>query len=103
MGESGRSLYEHAGEHQQDAMKGKEDSHILKHWQEHHHDQEHHPTFQFKIIGSFQDALSRQISEAVRIDMRGGGVLNSKSEYSRCKIPRLTIDRDTWNSQKHAK
>ena len=75
VGDSGRSLYERAGEHQQDAMKGKEDSHILKHWQEHHHDQEHHPTFQFKIIGSFQDALSRKISEAVRIDMRGGGVM----------------------------
>ena len=59
--------------------------------------------FQFKIIGSFQDALSRQISEAVRVGMRCGGVLNSQSEYSRCKLPRLTIDRDTWNSQKQAK
>ena len=29
-------------------------------------------------------------------------MLNSKSEYSRCKLPRLTIDRDTWNSQKQA-
>ena len=30
-------------------------------------------------------------------------MLNSKSEYSRCKLPRLTIYRDTWNSQKQAK
>ena len=29
-------------------------------------------------------------------------MLNSKSEYSRCELPRLTIDRDTWNSQKQA-
>ena len=76
---------------------------MLKHWQEHHHDLEHLPKFQFKIVGSYQDALSRQVSKAVRIDMRGGGVLNSKSEYSRCKLPLLTIDRDTRNSQKQAK
>ena len=102
VGESGRSLSERAGEHHHDAVTLKEDSHILKHWQEHHGDQDQHPAFHFKIIGSFQDALTRQVSEAVRIDLRGGGVLNSKSEYSRCKLPRLTIDRDTWNSQKQA-
>ena len=47
---------------------------MLKHWQEHHSDLEHHPRFQFKIIGSYQDALTRQVSEAVRINLRGGGV-----------------------------
>ena len=29
--------------------------------------------------------------------------MNSKSEYSRCKLPHQTIDRDTWNSQKQEK
>ena len=102
MGESGRSLAERAREHHQDATSLKEDCNIIKHWQEHHGNQDQHPAFHFKIIGSFQDALTRQVSEAVRIDLKGGGVLNSKSEYSRCKLPRLTIDRDTWNSQKQA-
>ena len=32
--------------------------------------------------------------------MRGGGVLNSKSEYSRCRIPRLVIDHDEWSKMK---
>jgi hypothetical protein len=100
VGESGRSLHERAGEHQHDAGAGTEDSHMIKHWSEHHGGSGDVPKFHFKLIGSFQDALTRQVSEAVRIDLRGGGVLNSKSEYSRCKLPRLTIDRDTWNSQK---
>jgi hypothetical protein len=91
VGESGRSLSEQAGEHHHDATSMKEDSHMLKHWQEQHGNQEQHPKFRFKIIGSFQDVLTRQVSEAVRIDLRGGGVLNSKSEYSRCKLLRHLI------------
>ena len=28
--------------------------------------------------------------------MRKGRVLNSKTEYSRCKLPRLTVDLEEW-------
>ena len=35
------------------------------------------------------------MAEAVRIDLRSD-VLNSKSEFNRCKLPRLTINRDDW-------
>ena len=38
----------------------------------------------------YSSALSRQVGEAVRIHMRGS-VLNSRSEYNRCQITRLTI------------
>ena len=51
-------------------------------------------------VKSFQDALTRQVSEAVRISMRGEGILNSKTEYSRCRIPRLTIDTEGWKKFK---
>ena len=44
--------------------------------------------------------MTRQIAEAVRIDLRGEHVLNSKSEYSRCRIPRLVIDQDDWRVYK---
>ena len=40
--------------------------------------------------------MTRQIAEAVRIDLQGEHVLNSKSEYSRCRIPRLVIDQEDW-------
>ena len=52
------------------------------------------------MVQSFQDALSRQIGEAVRIDMRSGNVLNSKSEYNRCRLPRLTINQEDWQPKK---
>ena len=44
------------------------------------------------IIKSFQDPLSHQLAEAVRIDLRGKNMLNSKAEYSCCRVPRLIID-----------
>ena len=47
----------------------------------------------FKIVGSYRSALSRQVGEAVKIRRRGGegSVLNSKGEFNRCKITRLTL------------
>ena len=61
------------------------------------------PKFKMKVVGSFKDALSRQLSEAVRIDLRGGGVLNSKTEYSRCRVPRLVVDMEEWKKKKKRK
>ena len=40
------------------------------------------------------------MSEAVRIEMRGGNTLNSKTEYNRFRIPRLTIDQEVWQVMK---
>ena len=47
-----------------------------------------------RAVKFYKSALTRQLGEAVRIRRRGGqgNILNSKSEYDRCKIPRLTID-----------
>ena len=50
------------------------------------------PEFVMKVVGYHRSALSRQIGEAVRISRRGE-VLNSKSEYSRCKITRLSLEK----------
>ncbi len=58
------------------------------------------PKFKMKMISSFQDAMTRQISESVRIDLCGSGVLNSKTEYSRCRLPRLVIDHEGWKKAK---
>ena len=102
MGESGRSIYERAGEHWADRQKLSEDSHMVKHWADSHGELQEPPQFKFKVVASFKDALTRQVSEAVRIELRGGGVLNSKSEYSRCRIPRLTIDQEEWKNMKKA-
>ena len=52
------------------------------------------PAFVFKVISSHRTALNRQIKEAVRIRRRGGAasILNSKSEFNRCQIPRLVVE-----------
>ena len=50
------------------------------------------PKFRFKVVSSFSNALTRQLSEAVRIEMRGKDILNSKAEFNRRKVPRLKMD-----------
>ena len=96
VGESSRSLYERAKEHEADRQARSEDSHQIKHWLTEHQDLLAPPRFRFQVIQSFQDPLSRQLAEAVRIDLRGEAVLNSKSEYNKCRVPRLTINLKDW-------
>ena len=52
------------------------------------------PKFCMRVVKTYKSALSRQIGEAVRIKRRGGAgcILNSKSEFDRCQIPRLIIE-----------
>ena len=44
-GEFGRSIYERAGEHRQDALGRKEDSHMVNHWLISHPELEEPPSF----------------------------------------------------------
>ena len=92
VGESVRLLYEGSKEHKSDRRSELEESHQIKHWVLDHPDLDAPPTFKFKLIASFSGPLTRQLSEAVGIEKRGKHVLNSKSEYNRCRVPRLQID-----------
>ena len=100
VGESSRSIHERAFEHDGDYKGQKDDSHMMKHWLTSHADLDAPPAFRFRLVRSFPDALTRQISEAVRIDLRGEGVLNSRAEFSRCRLPRLVIDQEGWKRSK---
>ena len=77
VGETGRSFSERVRDHWDDCWKGKEDSHILKHWVN-IHGGVGEPKFHFEIANTFHNALSRQIAEAVRVRRRGRFVLNHK-------------------------
>ena len=92
VGESTRSIYERSLEHHKGQKKKDEDNHMVKHMTV-HHQSEDKPQFIMKPIKYFRTALSRQVAEAVRIRRRGGedNVLNSKAEYNRCTVSRLTI------------
>jgi hypothetical protein len=80
-------------------VKESEDSHQIKHWLTSHEELLAPPGFRFKIIQTFQDPLSRQLAEAVRIDLRGENILNSKAEYSHCRVPRLRINMEGWKEK----
>ena len=67
---------------------------MLKHWVLDHAEETERPKFNIKVVASFKDALTRQLAEAVRIERRGGNVLNSKGEYNRCRVPRIRIDKE---------
>ena len=89
-------MYERAKEIEAEIVGEMEESHQIKHWVLDHPDLDAPPTFKFK------DALTRQLSEAVRIELRGEGILNSKSEFNRYKVPRLKMDggkRKRWEKQ----
>ena len=60
--------------------------HVLDHPQD-----EMKPRFTMKIVKVHQSALTRQIHEAVLIQLNEDKVLNSKGQYNRCQLPRLTV------------
>jgi hypothetical protein len=66
---------------------------MIKHWQISHPELPEPPQFFIQLVGTFHDALTRQVNEAVRIELRGENVLNSKAEFNRCRIPRLTVNK----------
>ena len=89
VGESCRSAYERALEHDNGYRDRKDDNHMWKHANDQHAgamDVE----WEFKVVKVFQKALMRQLSEAVRIKKRGD-VLNEKEVYNRCAVPELAV------------
>ena len=93
VGESSRSLYERGLEHLRDLEELKADSHMLKHYfAKHAEENVEDMKFGARIIKQASSAFNRQISESVSIQMNAKNhhILNSKSEYNRCALPRLT-------------
>ena len=90
MGETARSVKERAKEHWEDFKSKKSDSHIMKHWAL-HQNLIGEPNFIMKVVQYHKSTLSRQVGEAIRIQSRGL-ILNSRAEYNRCHITRLSLE-----------
>ena len=94
VGETGRSAYERGVEHISDFLNYDESSHLLKHYLSCHQSMRMSDVkFGMRVRNTFRSALERQIGEAVAIDIekrKGITLMNSKSEYNRCSIPRIT-------------
>ena len=92
VGESARSLYERGFEHLMDFESLSTKSHMLKHAVDKHTDED--PTniqFGIRIIKSSKSSYERQTyeSSAIQESRKYHFLLNSRSEYNRCAVPRL--------------
>ena len=91
IGETSRSLYERGKEHWRAYHSKQEDSHINKHHLI-HHGGVGEPSFPLSPVRFTKTALTRQIMEAVLVQRWGEEkLLNSKAEFNRSKISRLTL------------
>ena len=93
VGETARSGYERGLEHQKDWEDLKINSHMVKHYFDTHEGENiNDMRFGMQLIKTHRTAFNRQISESVMIqaEKQKHCILNSKSEYNRCALPRLT-------------
>ena len=90
LGESSRNLYSRTKEHLSNYSNRKPKSFILKHQQKKHNGQP--GNFNAKVIASYNDCLSRQVSEGVRIRRCENEILNSKTEWHQPPLWRVQAD-----------
>ena len=104
-------MYERGLEHLRDLNEMKAESHMLKHFFKHHEGEElSSMKFGARIVKAARTAFNRQVSESVQIQENAARneIVNSKSEYNRCALPRLTtklgeITVDKLEKMKHKK
>ena len=108
IGETGKSCFERGLQHLSDAAQLKPSSHILKHFLDSHENEKlEEITFGMKIRYTARSAFERQIMESVLIQQESSAhnILNSKSEYNRCALPRVTTklgeeEFEEWRKEK---
>ena len=94
-GETGRSARIRGTEHVKDFEKKKEKSVLFKHKLTDHRDET--VKFKMEITRKFQDSLTRQANEAVRIFNRPSGEsLNSKSEFNHPPLARVVVEKKSF-------
>ena len=83
-GESHRTLWDRTSEHLANLRRGEDSSPLVKHWKEVHASRDTPPHYTFHLVGVHQDALSRQLGEALMISGDTSTYLmNSKGEFGR--------------------
>ena len=78
-------------EHLHDYEIEKLDSHMSKHHLTEHAEEKEKPSFTMKVVKCHTSALTRQVQEAILIQKHEKNILNSRGEYNRCQLPRLTV------------
>ena len=93
IGETARSIFERTREHKSDAEQLNPSSHMLKHiLDQHEGERPEEIVFNVKVLYYCKSSYERQILESCLIQSeRSHYLLNSKAEYNRSAVPRLTI------------
>ena len=103
IGETSRSVHERGWEHISDMEQLRPCSHLLKHVLDVHEEEEDYDKIRFdiKVLNYTRSSFERQILESVLIQQKrkSNFLLNSKAEYNRCAVPRIT----TKIGEKHFK
>ena len=90
-GESSKTAFERGVLHDQDYVKKTDDSHMWKHVSGAHNDCDPKDIrFGMTVLRSHPSPFHRQVTESVLI-YRDQNNLNSRSQYDRCVIPRLSV------------
>ena len=92
IGETSRSAYTRGKEHLTSLSRKEEGSALWKHSKEIHNG--HMPGFRMSVTGQFRnDAMLRQISEAVKINREGKkNVMNDKCEWKYVHVPHVAVE-----------
>jgi hypothetical protein len=106
VGETSRSIFERTQEHKNDIEALKTSSHMLRHLLDRHeNDSWKEVEFGAKVLRFTRSSFERQLLESVLIqENRDHHLLNSRSEYNRCAIPRLATkmgekDIEKWKEE----
>ena len=75
-------------------------SHIIKHWMLSRKDLDQRPPFAFTVITKYNDCLSRQIGEAIKIQRTTDNIPKSKFDYLSNCLTRLTVLEDDWERKR---
>ena len=90
-GETHVSSRERGAQHERDFRDQSEDSHMYKHYTECHSDMcQDDVRFGMEMIKQHYSSFSRQVHESILIFLNKQNVLNSRSMFNRCHVPRLT-------------
>ena len=87
IGETSRPWRERIREHVSNVNNWRPKSFILDHWMNNHPLDTKTPEFEYKIVGSYADALRRQLCEGLFIIERGG--LNKRVEFGQNRLCRM--------------
>ena len=92
-GETARNGYIRGAEHRKELEKRSKKSVLYRHVLKDHESEQNNVDFQMKIVGTFNDCLSRQINESIRIRNKDQKLLlNSKAEFHGPCIKRKILE-----------